>query len=655
MSHMYSPQLLAFSISRLRLWRRLAGLTILFTSSCRIMETLLRLCLPLFIAANARANGQMDIFLGDLIDAWKLRSPTVVVQGELPEICMRPPWVLCLSADGSDMTELANHLSLAHQQGRQDGIIFVGRTGYDELLREIAKTSPSLLTSDNPVFLPSSHRNEIKLRLDSNIILFHEYPAGDWDLLDIFSVHDEPPITLELGKWNRNDGIVLQTSMNRWDRRKDLNGATLNNVMIHVEGISELITDKNGNILGSKGYSQDLLFYVTDNLNVTLKILPYSVAPYMFPNGSWTGGMGLLQRREADVMSYLAINLQRSLSMDFSLETFRDPITLHYVTPEGSAPNMWVYLLVFGPLQWAVWASMLVILVIGMYLITALSRRDSGGDLDSVVSGFVMVGLYTMQMGDAPDAKSYAARPWMISVSLLSLLMFIYYTGDITAKMTSGPVIPIPIRTFEDVIFLDYRVVTYSAGAAYFLRTAKPGSGMNTVSNKYLEVVNPDKTMEENMRLIDNVLNRMANEKLLLYTTATAFSNGFRFTPTQKEIIPRLYALTMDDSVYWTAAFALQKDSEFLQLFNHHILRQYETGIIRRRRRIMNTDLFTNENYGMTEPQPLGTKNVMFCFICLAVGICLGIAIFLIELLRKGMAKKLKWAWPTSNGIGKKK
>ena len=73
------------------------------------------------------------------------------------------------------------------------------------------------------------------------------------------------------------------------------------------------IKDKNGNIIGSWGYYQDLLFYITDWLNLTIETIEHPWSMELLENGSWTGGIGFLQRQEADVVSTgMGINLQRS-------------------------------------------------------------------------------------------------------------------------------------------------------------------------------------------------------------------------------------------------------------------------------------------------------------------------------------------------------
>ena len=121
--------------------------------------------------ANAFESDELDKFLGDLIGTWQLRSPTIIVQGDLPELCMRQQWLLCLS-DSFESTELGNHLALSHQHRRQDGIILFG-TGHEQLLRKLAKGSPSLLTTNYPVFMPTTYKSSIKLRLDSNIVFYN--------------------------------------------------------------------------------------------------------------------------------------------------------------------------------------------------------------------------------------------------------------------------------------------------------------------------------------------------------------------------------------------------------------------------------------------------------------------------------------------------
>ena len=97
----------------------------------------------------------------------------------------------------------------------------------------------------------------------------------------------------------------------------------------------------------------------------------------------------------------------------------------------------------------------------------------------------------------------------------------------------------------------------------------------------------------------------------------------------------KAFALQMDDSVQSVSGFGLQKDSQFLQLFNYKILKAMEGGIYKRLYRKYYMDLFTKESFEMLEPQPLGLNNVMFCFIILGFGICLSVFKVIMDLITK--------------------
>ena len=61
--------------------------------------------------------------------------------------------------------------------------------------------------------------------------------------------------------------------------------------------------------------------------------------------------------------------------------------------------------------------------------------------------------------------------------------------------------------------------------------------------------------------------------------------------------------------------------AEFLPLFNHYILKGLEHGVYKRIYQRIHADLYTNEQFDMAEPLPLGYDNVVFAFMCLAMGV----------------------------------
>ena len=144
------------------------------------------------------------------------------------------------------------------------------------------------------------------MRLPYSNIIFFEQQSPVYKLVDMFSVKGGPPITSELGTWEKIRGIKLKQKTHRWNRRTDLNGAEIINNLNFGTGFgtwSRLIRDDKGKVVGSQGELQNLLFFMAETLNATIKTteLPSLGAWRELQNGSWTGGIGILQRKEADI------------------------------------------------------------------------------------------------------------------------------------------------------------------------------------------------------------------------------------------------------------------------------------------------------------------------------------------------------------------
>ena len=80
----------------------------------------------------------------DIIGAFKLTSPTLIVDDEMLDMCFDFEWVLCLATTEHSEHDIANHLKSLHLDRKQDGVIFLegGRIG--RVLDELAQLSPSL-------------------------------------------------------------------------------------------------------------------------------------------------------------------------------------------------------------------------------------------------------------------------------------------------------------------------------------------------------------------------------------------------------------------------------------------------------------------------------------------------------------------------------
>ena len=53
----------------------------------------------LMLPYGMKCEDNMNGFISDLILSFSLTSPTIIYDGDAPEICFTTPWVLCLHQD----------------------------------------------------------------------------------------------------------------------------------------------------------------------------------------------------------------------------------------------------------------------------------------------------------------------------------------------------------------------------------------------------------------------------------------------------------------------------------------------------------------------------------------------------------------------------
>ena len=126
----------------------------------KISNLSLLLCIWNLTTASGSELEKLEAFAEDIIEEWQLLSPTIIGQDSLPKTCIEQPWVLCLS-DSMDTEELELHLNMIQQLRKQDGIIFIGSQGHEQLVEKLAEFLPTIFTSNCPVFMPIEYTKYI--------------------------------------------------------------------------------------------------------------------------------------------------------------------------------------------------------------------------------------------------------------------------------------------------------------------------------------------------------------------------------------------------------------------------------------------------------------------------------------------------------------
>ena len=240
-----------------------------------------------------------------------------------------------------------------------------------------------------------------------------------------------------------------------------------------------------------------------------------------------------------------------------------------------------------------------------------------------MTNDITMTLLFVVQMGEH-SSDGLAVRLLSMTMAMLTLFMFMYYNCDITAEMTSGPP-DIPVKNFEDVLHHGYKVTTYSPYYQSQLAGEKPGSPKLAVYEKYLkgrEVVNSIASVKDAMTEV------LEEPKTLMYGHHGVIGP---FSNIDRGLRSQFQTLKIDDGSWMLTTLALQKDSEFLQVFNYYIMKQYEHGLLTRNYKKGWSDSLRNEQFWIKEAYPLELSNVMFPFVALVVGIFAALAIATME------------------------
>ena len=541
----------------------------------------------------------------------------------------------------------ADYIVMLHHRRKQDSLIFAGTKISKGMLEDLHTLEQDIFRSDCPIFLPMEYSNVMTLRLDSNIVFYGDQEDGSYSLVDKFAVNGEPEFFVNMGIWENNNGVKLTEKTYRWDRRTDLLGAKFINALYEnkVGSSAYFVYDNDGKIIGSGGHYQDQLFYITDRLNLSVK------NTYLFmDDDGWVDCYKLLDEHETDICSggYVYDGLGRDTHIVTKRPTAH---TLIAGVLKENAPDAWVYIYVFGWQQWLVISFSLIVISFVMQLSEVLYSGNNHQRPPISVT-FSTTYLFVLQQGNHPETRLLAKRFISLTASMVTLLVFIYYSNDITAKMTAGYP-PHPVRTFQDVLDHGYRVIVVGNLQLHLLRSAKKDSAKFKVYELSLE--KEDKMIDKYYEKIDSGEPEEAKKFLPSWFSYT--QENFDLAAEQiiedkntlwychKECADEeigkgnVVDLKMEDTHYTYGGWALKLDSEYVSVLSHYVMKGYESGIFHRLH--LNYSTRTPIKIGMTEPGSLGINNVMFPFSLLGIFMIISMLIAFVEKLAK-ICKKIQ-------------
>ncbi|PSN46632.1 Ionotropic receptor 103 [Blattella germanica] len=370
------------------------------------------------------------------------------------------------------------------------------------------------------------------------------------------------------------------------------------------------------------GIELQVFLEVIRRLNFTWKLLEPTDDNkwgWKMENGSWSGGViGQLVNEETDVgfcflwmVSPQAEDIDLTFPLSSTCNTFMVP-----------RPRPLKQLLaVFKPFRASLWASVFGALCF-ISIVTWKFRRFRQ-NIHSLDWHFLeMLGILTMENVSPPRKELREARHIITWWAMFTVLVSTAYSSGLASHLTVPLYEPL-LNSIQDLVLAKY----YWSQA--FIPNMKNLFDISNVWHRqFIDTFQLDTSMLKATR------SRHASLGTIL-EGAEYVTEGVKILPLEYTKLRRIEECI---SRYYTS-LGLRKDSPYTEVFNHILIRLFETGIIGQWTRTITlkhanpamTNIFSPDREVGTKPKVLTLKNIQGAFLLWCVGIVTSICSFIAE------------------------
>ena len=471
------------------------------------------------------------------------------------------------------------------------------------------------------------HIPKTMLKLNSKVYQYSFISHESVILSEVYAIKKEILIRQEILSWTYLTGkFKWLLSENKAVRRSDLRGITLldSNVPYTPYAIKCIPICENNKTF--KGFTPDIVTALQSVLNFDLSLgePPDNQYGVHLANGSWTGIVGQLDDKVIDFSSSgLLITQERLQVLDVSIAVWEDRNGFIMKTSHEKTVNMWAYVAAFHMLAWIMVAVACLSLIIVLYLAYNYNLDDEFKRISLTDAGRILA-LMLLQL-DFPvlcNQAKWSTKLILASLFVFTYLVFVHFTSVMTSFMTVQKKSK-GIETFEDILEsgLNFHVLEGSEHIN-ILKRSEEGS---TKRQLYENIQNQ---RERFLSGYENIIDRLIqNDDAILFFLYRDFVGN-----------EKLYTIATPNSKTYQLGFFFQKDSEFVDIFNHYLQKMNEgalieklwskwSGLIQSKRPTTSTRNI--------EAFQIGYDNVLFPFALITCGITLSILILIMEWRRK--------------------
>ncbi|PSN50322.1 Ionotropic receptor 134 [Blattella germanica] len=465
---------------------------------------------------------------------------------------------------------------------------------------------------------------DISIPFDCEFLVASPITEGGFNLTEVYRVSDEFPLQIHnFGSWSSAKGLSVSVG-SLYSRRNNLQGLQLRTGDLKYMSIKKLLQVRNicfslqKKMTPSSEFFNEIWKSLERSLNFTSL---YVMAPdnsfgSRSKNGSWSGVMGMLQRRDV-VASNIALmaSASRLLTVDFSVPVLDIKTFLLMRQPDFSVPKWNAY---FMSLSTHVWWTILATVFLGAFCAAITGHCNQ--PLLMVFGAFCQQGQDVLQ-------KPTSVRCILMTSHLTALVLMVCYSGSLVSHLAMQQP-ELPFSNFEE--FLDDDVyelgmIPMSAKLDYFKKSKQP----------VLRRIYKKKVSAKESRLpkseAEGVKRICSRDYVHVIASHNLMDVGHlvhcQVTPIPDAFFPGVIA------------FAITKGSPYLGIFNHKLRTMRASGVLNGLAKRYSFDFSKSRT---SAKNPLSFSEVAAVFCCLGLGMVISILIFVLEVLVKWWSVRQK-------------
>ncbi len=453
---------------------------------------------------------------------------------------------------------------------------------------------------------------------------------------EVYAVKNGPRLMNELGIWP-SDGAKSPPfhPWSMWERRTNLGGAVIVEAYLKFMPFFNVIDDDNE--------TPEVEGFFVDIIDTLARRHNFSLDGGLAPDGKWggkdadgahTGLVGMLERREIDIcVAGVNVNSERQAVIDFTFDMYKETeslVTKASGTRQGV--NLNGYVETFVPSSWVVLfiVTFVVSLVLSGVRKLASAKASASPSTElgykdlSVVSAFALVVLMVFQRDFSIPNRVWSTKVAYLTACIYSFFIFAGCTATLTSTTISLPK-DFSIESFEDLLKTDLKLGVWENSEIHDkFRYAHEGTIEHTVYKEKIEDQEDSLFNSQDEAL--EIFGRLGN-KYAIFDYQTAYSKCHDLTAVKD--------FAQKNSGF--VAIALQKDSEFKDFLNFHLLHMKQSGLFDRLAAKWRLSKVSGESAGtsmdsLVSASALDHSNLGFPFLSLIFGVVLSMVVGLVEM-----------------------